>query len=607
MSASAKVIILDSDPLAGAQLAWTLGRTGISAVVVPFSVALTTLVEAVAQGAQALVLGDHQRAMLETSDRADPQPLLDKTRAVRESLTAAGLSAAMIVVGEKVRRGDAEAAGATEAMAHPLHGRDVAMVLRLMLNENGKPWSGNLGEIASVYRLMRGVCAVGRSGVLSMMRGLRRGEIRFYHGEITSAQVGMTHGQAALHQLLLWTDARFEFRREDVVRRQQIPLSMVDLFSEAQRFLDRMHDASSGLSPADRLERDETKMAELGPAVPKPVTELLRLFDGNRSLADILEDSPYRQFETLRVTLRAVESGILRQVEVEKPKATWRALLVIEEWLVGIDRANAQQRVLALASDADSGKHQIPNNKKSKKKRRARTQGQSMPILIAPVAPTITWGDLVPRESTYEIEAVSQVVPVAEVSGEIAMRTVTSSRGAAREGLESTLDTAERQRVFVADLANELPVEPAEASAFATKRQLLETQKIIAGGGAHGVVVDASLDTAAFVADAEQAKAAAMQAAAAQSARPVTATPSKPAAVKEAKQVAAVSQAASKLARDFTEDEELFFSAANPATQANAKSGATVKVDEFSDLDEGYEHQTFWDRLWGKKSKERRR
>ncbi|MBP9089086.1 MAG: DUF4388 domain-containing protein, partial [Kofleriaceae bacterium] len=225
MSASAKVIILDSDPLAGAQLAWTLGRTGISSVVVPFSVAVATVVETVSQGALAVVLGDHQRAMLETSERADPQPLLAKTRAVRESLNAAGLSAAMIVVGEKVRRGDAEAAGATEAMAHPLHSRDVAMVLRLMLNENGKPWSGSLGDTASVYRLMRGVCAVGRSGVLSMMRGLRRGEIRFYHGEITSAQVGMTHGQAALHQLLLWTDARFEFRREDVVRRQQIPLA----------------------------------------------------------------------------------------------------------------------------------------------------------------------------------------------------------------------------------------------------------------------------------------------------------------------------------------------------------------------------------------------
>jgi hypothetical protein len=556
----------------------------------PLTVATSTVTDAVAAGAQAMVLGDHQRAMLETSDRADPKPLLDRTREIRDALTTAGLAAAMVVVGEKVRRGDAEAAGATEAMAHPLHSRDVGMVLTLLLNERGKPWSGNLGDTASVYRLMRGLCAVGRSGVLSMMRGLRRGEIRFYHGEITSAQVSLTHGQAALHQLLLWTDAKFEFRREDVVRRQQIPLSMADLFTEAQRFMDRMHDASSGLSPADRLERDETKMAELGPTVPKPVSELLRLFDGNRTLADVLEDSPYRQFETLRVTLRAVEAGILRQVASEKPKATWRALLAIEEWLVGIDRASAQQRVMALASETDTGKHQLPANKKNKKKRRARTQGQGVPLKVepAPASTTITWGDLVPRESTYEIEAVSQVVPTAEVSGEIAMREAPSSRATEREGLETQLDTGARQRVFVADLANEVPVET--TGEIRTPRQPLEAR--------------GAADANVFIADAEVARASAMQAAAAQAARPVTKTATTPAATQDATLVAAVSQEASKLARDFTDDEERFFSAGNAVATAPAKP--LVAVDEFADLDEGYEHQSFWDRLLGKKKPKRR-
>ncbi|HPH67768.1 MAG TPA: DUF4388 domain-containing protein [Kofleriaceae bacterium] len=590
MSALAKVIILDSDPLAGAQLAWTLGRVGLTATVMPLTVATSTITDAVNAGVQALVLGDHKRAMLETVDRADPKPLLDRTREIRNALTAAGLASAMVVVGEKVRRGDAEAAGATEAMTHPLHSRDVGMVLNLLLNEQGKPWSGNLGDTASVYRLMRGLCAVGRSGVLSMMRGLRRGEIRFYHGEITSAQVSLTHGQAALHQLLLWTDAKFEFRREDVVRRQQIPLSMADLFAEAQRFLDRMHDASSGLSPADRLERDEAKMAELGPTVPKPVSELLRLFDGNRTLADVLEDSPYRQFETLRVTLRGVEAGILRQVATEKPKATWRALLAIEEWLVGIDRASAQQRVMALASETDTGKHQLPTNKKHKKKRRARTQGQGMPLNVEPSPPsptTITWGDLVPRESQYEIEAVSQVVPTAEVSGEIALRAAPSSRAADREGLETQLDSGTRQRVFVADLANELPVE--KSGEIKVARQPLEAGRPV--------------DTTVFVADAEVARTSAMQAAAAQAARPVTKSPATPAAAQDANLVAAVSQEASKLARDFTDDEEQFFSAGNAVASPPPK--ALVATDEFADLDEGYEHQSFWDRLLGKKPKRR--
>ena len=54
------------------------------------------------------------------------------------------------------------------------------------------------------------------------------------------------------------------------------------------------------------------------------------MFDGHRVLADILEDSPYRVFETLRVAQKAVEVGLLRQVESQRPKATWRAVLAID-------------------------------------------------------------------------------------------------------------------------------------------------------------------------------------------------------------------------------------------------------------------------------------
>ena len=41
-----------------------------------------------------------------------------------------------------------------------------------------------------------------------------------------------------MHQLLLWTEARFEYQREDVVRRQQIPMSHDELFADAERFLE---------------------------------------------------------------------------------------------------------------------------------------------------------------------------------------------------------------------------------------------------------------------------------------------------------------------------------------------------------------------------------
>jgi hypothetical protein len=154
------------------------------------------------------------------------------------------------------------------------------------------------------------------------MRGLRRGEVRFYKGEVTSAQVGLIHGQAAFHQLLLWTDARFDFSHEDIVRRQQIPLSPDELFADAERFLEGVRESAGSLSPATVLEQDVQRVQNLGPQIPTEVHGVLRMFDGHRVLADVLEDSPYRVFETLRVAQKAVEAGLLRHVESQRKKAT---------------------------------------------------------------------------------------------------------------------------------------------------------------------------------------------------------------------------------------------------------------------------------------------
>src|SRR5258706_13347253 len=98
--------------------------------------------------------------------------------------------------------------------------------------------------------------SLGRSDGRTMTLGLPGGEVRFFNGEVTSAQVGLIHGQAALHQLLLWTDARFDFSHEDIVRRQQIPMSPDELFADAERFLESVRETAGGLSPASVLEQD---------------------------------------------------------------------------------------------------------------------------------------------------------------------------------------------------------------------------------------------------------------------------------------------------------------------------------------------------------------
>ena len=164
-----------------------------------------------------------------------------------------GRDVPVLYVGNGIGRREAVGAGADEVIGRPAFVRDVVTIGKLLAGQPAETrghWVGQLAETISVYYLVRALSSLGRSGVLTLSRGLRRGEVRFYLGEVTSAQVGGLHGQAALHQVLLWTDGRFDFRREDVVRRRQIPLLPEELFADAERFLLSVRECSGGLSPA---------------------------------------------------------------------------------------------------------------------------------------------------------------------------------------------------------------------------------------------------------------------------------------------------------------------------------------------------------------------
>ena len=93
-------------------------------------------------------------------------------------------------------------------------------------------------------------------------------------------------------------------------------------------------------------QEDMARISALGKQIPTEVHGVLRMFDGHRVLADILEDSPYRVFETLRVAQKALEAGLLKQVAEQRPKTSWRAVLAIEEWLVGSETRAINVRCL---------------------------------------------------------------------------------------------------------------------------------------------------------------------------------------------------------------------------------------------------------------------
>jgi hypothetical protein len=439
-SGPSKVIVLDPDPRAGRQAQLGFEREGIPVVVPP-----------VAAGSAALTLAIAEEPGLVLVGGADAATGLDLVRRARAWLGTRTADVPIVFTGHGASRPESEAAGADEVIARPVFLRDIVTIARVLRGVSpGKRdhLTGNLADTSGVLTLVRAFSALGRSAVLTLIRGLRRGEVRFFQGEVTSAQVGLIHGQAALHQLLLWTDARFDYAHEDIVRRQQIPLSAEELFADAERFLEGVREHAGSLSPATVLEQDVARVHTLGKQIPTEVYGVLRMFDGHRVLADILEDSPYRVFETLRVAQKAVDVGLLRPVSAQRPKATWRAVLAIEEWLVG---SETREAVVERTQGLDSGPVKAtPSRKKRRGKRRSK-RIKPQPTPSERKTGDIDWGALVPRVIGAEVGPLSGVVPAHEAHGEVELPT----RDKPREGLEALMDTQKRQRIFPTEIGLE--------------------------------------------------------------------------------------------------------------------------------------------------------
>jgi hypothetical protein len=522
MPGLSKVIVLDPDARARRQVQLGFEREGVHTA-------------AAATEAELAVTGEDPGLVVVGGVDGHGVELV---RRARGWLAGRGIDVPLVFAGRGAEPRDATAAGADEVVRHPAYLRDVVTIGRLLV---GRPADqrdrivGNLIELTGVFTLVRALSALGRSATLTLIRGLRRGEVRFYFGEVTSAQVGVIHGQAALHQLLLWTDARFDFHHQDVVRRQQIPLSRDELFADAERFLEGVRDSSGGLSPAMVLEQDLPRVQALAKQIPTEVYGVLRMFDGHRALADVLEDSAYRLFETLRVAQRAVEAGLIRVVDKPPPRPGWRTVLAIEDWLVGGEPRDAvavSDAVSDAASDAASVAVNDPRpatirdargapvppakagqggktaRKRRKKKRRSDTP-PAVAIGAAPI-PEIDWGALVPRIVGAEVGPLAGVVPASQVSGEIVM---TARSGCGADDAPTPEPTREPTIVFD-EAADRAEAERVAAQRAAATRARAEAERaaVEARAQAERAAAEARAQAERAAADRAQAEPAAAEA-----------------------------------------------------------------------------------------------
>ena len=117
---------------------------------------------------------------------------------------------------------------------------------------------------------------------------------------------------AAVQHVLIWNDGELKLHLRPVVRRGQLHQSALEFLEELDRFQRDFTYAMKDIGPpATVYSTSEDRLQHSGSSVPAEVTPVVRLCDGRRTLSDIIDESPFRVLDTVRIVGRLVELAIL--------------------------------------------------------------------------------------------------------------------------------------------------------------------------------------------------------------------------------------------------------------------------------------------------------
>lgn len=250
--------------------------------------------------------------------RAPEKPGLDVITGIKRGAPVRRVP--IVTLGPPGLRQAALAAGTNDFVSTPLFVRDVINVSRLLTLSHAVPNAphpevevqARLSEYSGLFYLLRALAVTARSGIILLSRGNKRAELRISDGAVMAVHIAGLQGLPALHQLLLWEEAALSLKFRSVPKRSNLHMSAQELLDECERFLrDFAHAARELGAPrciyVPAPDRDPgtsgLQPSQLGPA--------LRLFDGQRTLTDVVEESPFRVFDTLRVVKRLLDAGVL--------------------------------------------------------------------------------------------------------------------------------------------------------------------------------------------------------------------------------------------------------------------------------------------------------
>ncbi|HWZ92983.1 MAG TPA: response regulator, partial [Polyangiaceae bacterium] len=292
-----------------------------------------------------------------------------------------------------------------------------------MPNSRRTRLSGSLEDMG-VVDLLQTFEVSRKSGIARISDGRRETRVFFRDGKVVDAELGRLRGEEAVYRALIWISGSFEVEFCPVANEDIIPTSTQGLLMEGMRRVDEWGRQLEQLPSLKTIfEVDHEQLVERLNEIPDELNGILRLFDGKRTLIDVVDESPFEDLSTLSTITKLYFEGLL-VIGQAAP----------EEDVVPSE-AEGAARVESLPPDSGSGYDDVVPDRSSDSKLQV---GEPSQPSWRPSAPPIA---ALSTNPPVTIPGLSPAVEVASLGGtgrsRVVMPSVHQTTDAAPEPLEA--------------------------------------------------------------------------------------------------------------------------------------------------------------------------
>jgi DNA-binding response OmpR family regulator len=177
-----------------------------------------------------------------------------------------------------------------------------------------------------------------KSGIVHVRNNSHNAQILFREGKVIDAHLGQLRGEEAVYRALIWNDGNFEVEFTPVKGEDVIEVSTQGLLMEGMRRVDEWGRLLEQLPPLGTVfEVDHSQLLDRLSEIPDELNGILKLFDGKRTLLDVVDDSPFEDLSTLSTITKLYFEGLLKTRAVEHPTSVEQEVVPSEPEPVSMD------------------------------------------------------------------------------------------------------------------------------------------------------------------------------------------------------------------------------------------------------------------------------